>query len=637
MAIRRQVRIGKHWVDYKDVLAAQREAELVERNERMLADRHQMPWYRRWLFSTDHKVIGMQYGFTALCFLLFGFSLMILMRLQLGWPGQPNVFLKLLGEGRAPGGVLLPEAYNQLGAMHGTIMVFLAIVPLAVGAFGNYVVPLQIGAPDMAFPRLNMMSYWVYAPGGVIMLLSFLDPGGTANSGWTSYPPLSVIANRGQTFWLVGMIFLITSSLLGSVNFIVTIVQLRAKGMDFMRFPFFVHAQLVTSFLLLLAFPPLEAAGVLQLMDRVAGTSFFMPSGLVVSGVHLTNAGGGNPLLWQHLFWFLAHPEVYVLILPAMGIVAEILANNTRKPLWGYKSMVYAAIFLGFMSFVVWAHHMFLTGMGITINAFFQTTTMIISIPSVIILSALFLSLYGGSIRFNTPMMFALAFLPMFGSGGLTGLPLGLAAADLHLHDTYYVIGHFHYVVAPGTIFAMFAGIYYWFPKISGRRLNETLGKIHFWGSFVCINGIFFPMFAQGLAGVSRRLYDGGIQYEHAKAIAAQTNPFMSISAVGLLIFQLPFIANFFYNAILALLGHRSSEANQNVWEATTLDWAATTSPPLGHGNFDVMPVVYRGPYEYSVPGASLEFIPQHFESDAPPVPAGGGMLPEIAVAQKEI
>jgi cytochrome c oxidase subunit 1 len=641
VAIRRQVRIGKHWVDYKDVLAAQREAELTERNERMLAERQQLPWYRRWLFSTDHKVIGLQYGFTALCFLLFGFCLMILMRLQLGWPGQPFWVMKILGDLRAPGGVLLPEAYNQLGAMHGTIMVFLAIVPLAVGAFGNYIVPLQIGAPDMAFPRLNMMSYWVYAPGGLIMLLSFVPkfaPGGSANSGWTSYPPLSIIATEGQTFWLVGMIFLITSSLLGSVNFIVTILQLRAKGMTFMRFPFFVHAQLVTSFLLLLAFPPLEAAGVLQLMDRVAHTSFFMPSGLVVSGAVQTYAGGGNPLLWQHLFWFLAHPEVYVLILPAMGIVAEILANNTRKPLWGYKSMVFAAVFLGFMSFVVWAHHMFLTGMGTVINAFFQTTTMIISIPSVIILSALFISLWGGSIRFNTPMLFALAFLPMFGIGGLTGLPLGLAAADLHLHDTYYVIGHFHYVVAPGTIFAMFAGIYYWFPKATGRKLNETLGKIHFWGSFLCINGIFFPMFAQGLAGVSRRLYDGGIQYAHAKAIAEATNPFMSKAAIGLLICQLPFIINFFWNAIAALLGHRSSDANQNPWEATTLEWAATTSPPLGHGNFEVIPVVYRGPYEYSVPGAASDFIPQHLESEAPPAaPAGGGMLTAAAVAQKEI
>jgi cytochrome c oxidase subunit 1 len=299
--------------------------------------------------------------------------------------------------------------------------------------------------------------------------------------------------------------------------------------------------------------------------------------------------------------------------------------------------MVFAAIFLGFMSFVVWAHHMFLTGMGTVINAFFQTTTMIISIPSVIILSALFLSLYGGSIRFNTPMLFALAFLPMFGIGGLTGLPLGLAAADLHLHDTYYVIGHFHYVVAPGTIFAMFAGIYYWFPKMSGRRLNETLGKIHFWGSFVCINGIFFPMFAQGLAGVSRRLYDGGLQYEHAKTIASQTNPFMSMSAIGLLCFQLPFIVNFFYNTIAALLGHRNSAANQNPWDATTLDWAATTSPPLGHGNFEVMPVVYRGPYEYSVPGSEVDFIPQHLENETPTVPAGGGMLAPAAVAQKEI
>src|SRR6266849_3455535 len=318
-----------------------------------------------------------------------------------------------------------------------------------------------------------MASYWVYFLGGMTMLVSFFLPGGAAQSGWTSYPPLSIINVGGQTWWLIGMVFLITSSLLGSVNFIVTTVQMRARGLAFFRLPFFVWAQLVTSFLLLLAFPPLQGAAILQFADRVLHTSFFLPSGLVISGEPLKNAGGGNPLLWQHLFWFLAHPEVYVLILPAMGIVAEVIANNTRKPLWGYRSMVGAIVFLGFMSFVVWAHHMFLTGMGTLISAFFQTTTMIISIPSVIILSALFISLWGASIRFTTPMLFALAFLPMFGIGGLTGLPLGLATADLHLHDTYYVIGHFHYVVAPGTIFAMFAGIYYWFPKITGRKLID--------------------------------------------------------------------------------------------------------------------------------------------------------------------
>jgi cytochrome c oxidase subunit I len=380
-----------------------------------------------------------------------------------------------------PGGTMLPDFYNELGAMHGTIMVFLGVVPLAVGGFGNFVLPLQIGAQDMAFPKLNMLSYWFFFLGGVTMLASFLVPGGAAQAGWTSYSPLANLMGMGQTMWLIGMIFLITSSLLGAVNFITTTIQLRAKGLTFMRFPFFVWAQFVTAFLLLLAFPPLEAAAIMQLMDRVADTSFFLPSGLVVSGQALTamagtaeeglRAGGGNPLLWQHLFWFLAHPEVYVLILPAFGIVAEVIANNTRKPLWGYRSMVYSVVFLGFMSFIVWAHHMFMTGMGTTMAAFFQTTTMIISIPSVVILTALVISLWGGSIRFNTPMLFALAFLPMFGIGGLTGLPLGLNVTDIPLHDTYYVIAHFHYVVAPGTIFALFAGVYYWYPE--GNRADD--------------------------------------------------------------------------------------------------------------------------------------------------------------------
>ena len=570
-----------------------------------MSDGHheELPFWRKYIFSTDHKMIGIQYCVTGLCFLFFGFCLMLLMRWQLAYPGQPIPLIGgLFGDARAPGGIMLPDFYNELGAMHGTIMVFLGVVPLAVGGFGNLVLPLQLGAPDMAFPKLNMLSYWSLFLGGVTMFGSFFLEGGAAQSGWTSYAPLSDIAPSGQTAWLIGMVFLITSSLLGSVNFIVTTVQLRAKGLSFFRMSFFCWAQFVTSFLLLLAFPPLEAAGVLQLMDRVLDTSFFLPDGLVISGELLERSGGGSPLLWQHLFWFLAHPEVYVLILPAMGIVGEVIANNTRKPLWGYRAMVYSLIFLGFMSFIVWAHHMFITGMGSTMATFFQTTTMIISIPSVIILSALLLSLWGGSIRFNTPMLFALAFLPMFGIGGLTGLPLGLAAPDIALHDTYYVIGHFHYVVAPGTIFALFAGVYYWYPKATGRKMSETLGKLHFWPSLIFINGVFFPMLIQGLNGVSRRLADGGATYDFAGGVGS-LNRMMSWSAWGLALAQIPFIINFFISL------RRGETAGDNPWDATTVEWSAPSPPP--HGNFITEPVVYRGPYEYSVPGSDKDFIPQ--------------------------
>ena len=597
--------------------ATQTQVQCEESHE---AHPHAPGFWRQYIFSSDHKVIGIQYGITALVFLLLGLLLVAAMRWSMAYPEKPVPVLGPVLEWTlgdvAPGGVVSNSLYNSLGAMHGTIMVFLAIVPLAFAAFGNYIVPLQIGAVDMAFPRINMASYQFYFIGGVVMFVSFFIPGGAAQAGWTSYSPLaSVIPTNGQTFWLIGMVLLITSSLLGAVNFIATIIQLRAPGMTWMRMPWFVWVQFVSAFLLLLAFPPLEAAALMQLMDKVAGTSFFLPTGLMVGGQIASVSGGGSPLLYQHLFWFLGHPEVYVLILPAMGIVAEVISNHTRKPIWGYKSLVYSALAIGFLSFIVWAHHMYLTGMGTKISTFFQTTTMIISIPSVIILTCLFISLWGGSIRWNTPpMLFALAFLPMFGIGGLTGLPLGFNFSDIHLHDTYYVIAHFHYVVAPGTIFGLMAGIYFWYPKITGRFMNEFLGKVHFWTSLIFMNLVFQPMFIQGMSGMLRRLPDGGAGYSAAanpdtigglsdKVIALNIPVSHAVWALGLA--QIPFICNFFLS-----LKYGKKVESDNPWKATTLEWQTPTPPP--HGNFVKAPKVMRDPYEYSLPGSKEDYTPQN-------------------------
>jgi cytochrome c oxidase subunit 1 len=567
-------------------------------------------FWRKYVFSVDHKVIGIQYLITSFLFLLVGFGMMMLMRYQLAMPSPGDDFdpenlgmirgavAWLFGENLMPYGFMSPDFYNQLGAMHGTVMIFLGVVPLGVAAFGNYVLPIQIGADDMAFPRMNMMSYWVYLVGGIVMMSAFLAPGGAAQSGWTSYAPLSVVAPPGQTVWLVAMMIIITSSLLGSINFIVTTLNMRAKGMTFGRLPIFCWAQLVTAVLLLLAFPVLEAGAIFQLLDRVAGTSFYIPKDMIYGATVFPAAGGGNPLLWQHLFWFLAHPEVYVLLLPAMGIVCEIIATNTRKPIFGYKEIVGSMILIGALSFVVWAHHMFVSGMRTSLANLFVTTTLTISVPSIAILTCMLLSLRGAQIRFNTPMLFALAFLPMFGIGGLTGLPLGFAPTDLYLHDTYYVIGHFHYVVAPGSLAALMGGTYFWFPKMFGRRMNEKLGKVHFWMTIIPMNFVFFPMLFQGMWGMQRRLADPTLQWHNLPVQG--WNYVISAAALVLLIGQLPFIFNFFYSI------WNGEEAGDNPWEATTLEWSCSSPPP--HGNFLAPPQVYRGPYEYSVPGRQKDF-----------------------------
>ena len=562
---------------------------------------------RRYVFSQDHKVIGIQYILTGLAMAIIGGLLASLIRLQLGWPSHQWTLLGRLLPGGIVSGVMTPEFYLALVTMHGTIMVFFFISYVLVSGFGNYLIPLQVGARDMAYPFLNMLSYWVALVAALVMLASFFVAGGAAAAGWTAYPPLSAVQTAapgsawGQTVWLLSMALFIASFTMSGLNFVATVFSMRARGLAMMRMTLSVWAFFISSIMGLLAFPPLTAAAVMLLFDRHFGTSFFLPSNLIVAGQLLPHQGG-SPLLWQHLFWFLGHPEVYVLILPALGITCDVLPVFTRKPIFGYRIQVYSLIAVGVLGMIVWGHHMFVSGMSPFSGEYFSVATLLITLPMAIFGVNMMASLWGGRLLLSTPMLFALGAVAFFGTGGLGGLFLGNATADMQLHDTYFVVGHFHFMIGGVTLLGTFAALYFWFPKMFGRSMNDALGKVHFWLTFIPFFTVFFMQHFQGLQGMPRRYYAFGT-YQFLQGPMGQ-NPTISVAALILVGAQLIFLANFCWSLA------RGSRAEQNPWGATTLEWTVASPPP--HGNFGrVLPVVHRWPYEYSVEGSSADFTPQ--------------------------
>ena len=571
----------------------------------------------RYVFSKDHKVIAIQYYVTAMLMAVVAGLLAMLIRLQLAWPEKTWPGLgRILSKGFTEG-VMNPEFYAMLFTMHGTIMVFFVLSTAPVSGFGNLLIPLQVGARDMAFPFLNGLSYWTFLPGCIVILSSFFVGAGAAAAGWTSYPPLSALrsavpgSQMGQTLWIIGMVFFIASFTMGGLNFLTTILNLRTKGLSFMRMPLTLWSMFLVAILGLLAFPALTAASLMLLFDRHFGTSFFVPAGVVLSGAQQAHAGG-SPLLWQHLFWFLGHPEVYILMLPALGFTSDIIAAFCRKPIFGYKAMVGAMMAISFLSFVVWGHHMFVSGMNPYLGMAFAVGTMLIAVPSAVKVFNWLATLWRSRIQYKSPMLWALGVVSLFISGGLSGIFLGQAPVDIHLHDTMFVIAHFHLIMAGAALFGVFGATTYWFPKMFGRMMNETLGKAHFWLTFVAYYGTFFPMHYLGFAGNSRRLYDP-YQYEFLKHLQP-INQFITISAFILGSAQILFFINFFWSAF------KGPKAGENPWNANGLEWTTPSAPP--HGNWPgEIPQVYRWPYDYSVPGAPTDHVMQ---TDPAPIGEAG-------------
>jgi cytochrome c oxidase subunit 1 len=558
---------------------------------------HELSFFNKYIWSEDHKTIAIQYLFSSLFFLIVGGLLAMGVRYQLAFPGVP---VPLIG-GLLPkwlvtdSGAFSPGGYNALFTMHATVMVFLVVMPLLVGVFGNFLIPLEIGAPDMAFPFFNALSFWLFFTSGMVLLASFFAPNGMPASGWTSYAPLSAHAayngtQAGQSLWCVGIFINGLSSIAGATNYITTVINMRAPGMKMFRLPLPIWALLVTAFLLLLAVPVLSAAAAMLFFDLNFGTSFF-------SGDNY-----GQPLLWQHLFWFFGHPEVYILILPSMGLASEILSVFSRKPIFGYKAMVFALMAIGGLGFIVWGHHMFVSGMNLLLSATFSFSTMVIAVPSAIKTFNWMGTVWGGSIHFRTPMCFALAFVSMFVIGGLSGIYMASTPVDLFIHHTYFIVAHIHYVLFGGSLFGIFAGIYFWYPKMFGRMMNEFWGKVHFVLMFMFFNLTFFPMHNLGLNGMMRRIADPTL-YDHLRS-QQPLQIFITLSAFGLGLSTIPFFVNFFYSMF------KGPKAPKNPWNSTTLEW--TLPSPPGHGNFEVTPTVYHGSYEYSVPGMEQDFLPQN-------------------------